>query len=333
MQTDHNIRVLEREIDWLQTVIDQAICTYLLQEGHENSWLDIPLPDLSKTPCPYSDSITEWGLDIYERLVLSLVLVFHQRPEVLDILLGKNQVYDRCITEFGDIVDKGHSGFLPTGQTLCFLATVGDIALRKEVMHVLGKNSILIKEQVISLGETDAYLPRLNGVLSLSDHWFQYFLTGTPPQTEHSPSFPAQKISTNMEWNDIVLNDVVMEQVNEINNWAEYGSALMNEWGLARKIKPGYRALFYGPPGTGKTLTATLIGKASARDVYKVDLSMIVSKYIGDTEKHLANLFDTAQHKNWILFFDEADALFGKRTATSSSNDRYANEQSAYLLL
>jgi SpoVK/Ycf46/Vps4 family AAA+-type ATPase len=135
-----------------------------------------------------------------------------------------------------------------------------------------------------------------------------------------------------MEWDDIVLSDVVMDQVNEINNWAEYGTTLLNDWGLARKIKPGYRALFYGPPGTGKTLTATLIGKASGRDVYKVDLSMIVSKYIGETEKNLAKLFDTAQHKNWILFFDEADALFGKRTTTNSSNDRYANEQTAYLL-
>ena len=124
-----------------------------------------------------------------------------------------------------------------------------------------------------------------------------------------------------------------MDQVNEINT---FGSSMaphvMNDWGLARKIKPGYRALFYGPPGTGKTLTATLIGKASGRDVYKVDLSMIVSKYIGETEKNLSKLFDTAQNKNWILFFDEADALFGKRTAANSSNDRYANEQTAYLL-
>lgn len=332
MPTDSNIRVLEREIDWLQSVIDQAICTYLLQEGHENRWLDIPLPNLSKTGSPYANSVSEWGLDIYGRLALALAIAPHLRPETLDIFFGKNQVYDRGFTEFGGVIDKGHSGFLPTGQTFCFLATVGDTALRNEVTRVLGKDSILIKEQVISLTETDAYLPRLNGVLSLSDNWLQYFLTGTHPQTEHGPSFPAQKISTNMEWNDIVLNDAVMEQVNEINSWAEYGETLMEDWGLSRKIKPGYRALFYGPPGTGKTLTATLIGKASGRDVYKVDLSMIVSKYIGETEKNLAKLFDTAQHKNWILFFDEADALFGKRTATNSSNDRYANEQTAYLL-
>jgi SpoVK/Ycf46/Vps4 family AAA+-type ATPase len=90
--------------------------------------------------------------------------------------------------------------------------------------------------------------------------------------------------------------------------------------------------LFYGPPGTGKTFTASLLGKYSGLDVYRIDLSMVVSKFIGETEKNLANVFNQAEHKNWILFFDEADALFGKRTQTSSSNDRYANQEVSYLL-
>ena len=199
-------------------------------------------------------------------------------------------------------------------------------------MNILSKDSILIKEQVIILGDTEAYVPGLNGMLSLSDSWFHYFIKGEQLQVENSASFPAAKITTNMDWADIVLDDLVMEQVNEINTWLQHGSTLLNDWGLLKKIKPGYRALFYGPPGTGKTLTATLIGKASGRDVYKVDLSMVVSKYIGETEKNLSKIFDIAQYKDWILFFDEADALFGKRTAANSSNDRHANQQTAYLL-
>jgi SpoVK/Ycf46/Vps4 family AAA+-type ATPase len=106
----------------------------------------------------------------------------------------------------------------------------------------------------------------------------------------------------------------------------------MNDWGMNKKIKPGFRTLFYGPPGTGKTLTASLLGKSSGLDVYRIDLSMVVSKFIGETEKNLANVFDQAENKNWILFFDEADALFGKRTQTSSSNDRHANQEVSYLL-
>ncbi|MEO1448255.1 MAG: ATP-binding protein, partial [Bacteroidota bacterium] len=82
----------------------------------------------------------------------------------------------------------------------------------------------------------------------------------------------------------------------------------------------------------GKTLTASLLGKTTALDVYRVDLSKVVSKYIGETEKNLANIFDQAENKNWILFFDEADALFGKRTQANDSKDRHANQEVAYLL-
>ncbi|MCF7483168.1 ATP-binding protein [Vibrio sp. J1-1] len=106
----------------------------------------------------------------------------------------------------------------------------------------------------------------------------------------------------------------------------------MQEWQLAKKVKPGYRAVFSGPPGTGKTLTAALLGKSTDRDVYRVDLSMVVSKYIGETEKNLSRVFDAASYKEWILFFDEGDALFGKRTEASSSNDRHANQLTGYLL-
>ncbi len=123
-----------------------------------------------------------------------------------------------------------------------------------------------------------------------------------------------------------------MDQVLEIPAWLEHRNTILQKWNMGKKIKAGYRALFYGPPGTGKTLTASLIGKSLGLDVYRIDLSQVVSKYIGETEKNMANIFDQAQNKNWILFFDEADALFGRRTATSDSKDRHANQEVAYLL-
>jgi SpoVK/Ycf46/Vps4 family AAA+-type ATPase len=106
----------------------------------------------------------------------------------------------------------------------------------------------------------------------------------------------------------------------------------MDELEMRKKVKPGYKVLFHGPPGTGKTLTACLLGKETGKDVYRVDLSMVVSKYIGETEKNLAKVFDKAEHSGWILFFDEADALFGSRTKVESSHDRYANQEVSYLL-
>jgi AAA+ superfamily predicted ATPase len=332
MAKSDQIATLVMEMDWLQAVIDQVIKSYLLQEGHEKHWLDIQPPDLSCIDTPYSNAVKEWELNVYARLALALSMAPQFRPELLDVLFGKNQLYDRGFTEFGGLVDKNHSGFLPTGQTFNFLVTATNPELRLEVMQALGKESILMKEQVILLGETEQGLPRLNGMLILAEQWFHYFLTGEKLQAEHTATFPAQRITTNMEWEDIVLGDLAMEQVTEIRTWMKHGDILMNEWGLSKRLKPGYRALFYGPPGTGKTLTATVLGKVSGRDVYKVDLSLVVSKYIGETEKNLSKLFDIAQHKNWILFFDEADALFGKRTDANSSNDRHANQQTAYLL-
>jgi len=123
-----------------------------------------------------------------------------------------------------------------------------------------------------------------------------------------------------------------LEDVLEIKSWLAHGETLLYELGLAKKIKPGYRSLFHGPPGTGKTLTASLLGKSFERDVYRIDLSAVISKYIGETEKNLEKIFQKAELRDWILFFDEADALFGKRTKISSSHDRFANQEVSYLL-
>ena len=123
-----------------------------------------------------------------------------------------------------------------------------------------------------------------------------------------------------------------MQQIEEIKIWVKYGNEIREKWMLNEKLKPGYRALFYGPSGCGKTFTASLLGKATGKEVYCIDLSMVVSKYIGETEKNLSKVFEIAEDKDWILFFDEADALFGKRTGLKDAHDRYANQEVAYLL-
>ena len=144
--------------------------------------------------------------------------------------------------------------------------------------------------------------------------------------------FPAEAIETEMTWDDLVLHPNTLRQIHEIENWIMHNDTLLEEWGMKTRLKRGYRALFYGPPGTGKTLTATLLGKHTGKDVFRIDLSRVVSKYIGETEKNLSMLFEKAEHKEWILFFDEADALFGKRTDVRDAHDRFANQEVSYLL-
>jgi SpoVK/Ycf46/Vps4 family AAA+-type ATPase len=106
----------------------------------------------------------------------------------------------------------------------------------------------------------------------------------------------------------------------------------MEDWDMKHRLRQGYRVLFYGPPGTGKTLTANVLGNETGKEVFKIDLSMVVSKYIGETEKNLELLFARAEDKDWILFFDEADAIFGKRTSVKDAHDKYANQEVSYLL-
>ncbi|WP_420571490.1 ATP-binding protein [Kordia sp.] len=333
METNEYIVSLYQEIDWLQNVINQVISVYLQHEGTENMhWTDIPMPDVENIDSPFANTIKTWNLTNLERMALILAITPHIRPEALDIFFGQNKIYNRGFTEFGGVIDKSHSGFLPTGQTLFFLLTTLNPEWSLEVLSFFKNDHIFHKEQVLNIESVDDYLPKFNGVLNINHRWLHYFITGEKLKLEHSVTFPAQKITTNLAWDDIVLNPSIMDQVTELTTWLSHKDTLLNDWGLSKHLKPGYRALFYGPPGTGKTLTVSLLGKNLGLDVYRVDLSMIVSKYIGETEKNLSRIFDTAAHQNWILFFDEADALFGKRTKANSSNDRHANQQTAYLL-
>jgi SpoVK/Ycf46/Vps4 family AAA+-type ATPase len=155
--------------------------------------------------------------------------------------------------------------------------------------------------------------------------------TGSVNPASFSTDFPVEHLQTEMEWDDVVLHPKTQRQIREIENWVKGNSVLMDARGKGTRVTAGYRVLFHGPAGTGKTLTATLLGKTTGRPVLRIDLSRVVSEYIGETEKNLSRLFDEARAKGWILFFDEADALFGKRTEVRDAHDKYANQEVAYL--
>jgi SpoVK/Ycf46/Vps4 family AAA+-type ATPase len=144
----------------------------------------------------------------------------------------------------------------------------------------------------------------------------------------------AQKITPHYTWDDIVLPDDQMAQLREIYNQVQHRAVVYDAWGFDAKLAmgKGLSILFAGPPGTGKTMAADVLAHALGLDLYKIDLSTVVSKYIGETEKNLARIFDEARTSNAILFFDEADALFGKRTQVRDAHDRYANVEISYLL-
>ena len=143
-----------------------------------------------------------------------------------------------------------------------------------------------------------------------------------------------RKIETHFTWDDIVLPESQLTQLKEIASHAKRAQVIFESWGFGRNYSygRGIAALFEGQSGTGKTMAASIIGRALSLDVYQIDLSSVVSKYIGETEKNLSRIFAEAQDSNAVLFFDEADALFGKRSEVKDAHDRYANIETAYLL-
>ena len=144
----------------------------------------------------------------------------------------------------------------------------------------------------------------------------------------------AQRIPTGFAWTDLVLPKETMESVREVLRFARYKPMLLEDWGFAAKLPygRGVSAILHGPPGTGKTMVAQLLAHELGYDLYRIDLSQVVNKYIGETEKNLARIFEEAETSHAILFFDEADSLFAKRTNVTSANDRYANLEVNYLL-
>ncbi len=144
----------------------------------------------------------------------------------------------------------------------------------------------------------------------------------------------ATLIKPRYTFGDIVLPSDRLRQLREVRNAVEYRSLVHDEWGFGAKLSlgKGFSVLFTGPSGTGKTMAAEILAKELGLDLYKIDLSAVVSKYIGETEKNLSRIFAEAETSNAILFFDEADALFGKRSEVRDSHDRYANIEINYLL-
>jgi SpoVK/Ycf46/Vps4 family AAA+-type ATPase len=144
----------------------------------------------------------------------------------------------------------------------------------------------------------------------------------------------AHKIESKYTWADIILPGEQMIQLREVTNYVKYRQLVYGEWNFNQKLSlgKGLNVLFAGPSGTGKTMAAGIMANELKLDIYKIDLSTVVSKYIGETEKNLSKIFEEAETSNAILFFDEADALFGKRSEVRDSHDRYANIEIAYLL-
>ena len=191
---------------------------------------------------------------------------------------------------------------------------------------------------VAARGSAARRVASANGHAGLAEHdprpTFDELSAAARSQTGDQLAALTQKIEPLYQWDDLVLEPDTLDQLRELSGWVVQRGRVLDGWGFAGKLSQGrgINALFAGPSGTGKTMAAEVIARQLRLDLYRIDLARLVSKYIGETEKNLDQVFTAAHDANAILFFDEADALFGKRSEVRDSHDRYANLEISYLL-
>jgi len=202
-------------------------------------------------------------------------------------------------------------------------------AIDREALEAVSDRFVLTPLQIeravdaVSRGLADYDRPALQ-------HW----LEAARNQSDHSLGQLASKVRLVHDWRDVVLPAAILKHLKRITAAIRHRRKVYEEWGFERRISTGtgLKLLFSGPSGTGKTMTAAVMARDLGLDLYKIDLSRVVSKFIGETEKNLDRIFMAAHCSNAIVFFDEADALFGKRSEVKDAHDRYANVEVAYLL-
>ncbi len=327
-----NAQFLEQELRWVADLVEARINLYFSQQGQATDIQSVVPPEIDGDPSIYATFLRHYEMELPERLAIILTLLPILRPQLLDVFLQVNEKLNRGFTEFGGVQGKFSGGFLPTGETLLFLVAGNDLGARLAVQQIFDRDHFFARHNLLRLESVPTGESPLAGQLVLADEIVDYLTRGELRKPDFSRDFPARLITTEMEWEELVLPHGSLSQLYELEAWVKHEETLMKEWGLSRRLRPGYKALFYGPPGTGKTLTAGLLGKRIERDVYRISLSSVVSKYIGETEKNLERIFDRAENMNCMLFFDEADSLFSKRTNISDAHDRYANQEVSYLL-
>ncbi len=301
---------------------------------------------------------TEVGLNEGLRLalrdgrLLSAVLYLEGWDGILQDNNPPARLFERLSAYPGPIIIAGEVDWQPSGRrrqrrVLPVLFTAGDYQQRLRIWQLNLQDDDIAADKEVGLGQlanqflftpgqiedvvaTARDLARWKGEpLGLSD-----LFAASRAHSNQKLVALATKITPRYRWEDIVLPPDTLNQLREMVNTVRQRPLVYGTWGFGRKLAlgKGLSALFAGESGTGKTMAADIMAGVLGQDLYKIDLSMLVSKYIGETEKNLNRVFTEAETSNAILFFDEADAIFGKRSEVKDSHDRYANIEISYLL-
>ena len=232
-----------------------------------------------------NDFIIKQQLTIEEYIALLIALIPHVQPTFFENIIQEFLPQGGDFAAFGAVKATNQRTILPTGETVLFILAGNDMHRRLQMQQLFSAGHFFYKQNILWLEHVKDGEPLMSGKILLATEWVDKFLFNKESSPKFSPEFPAKKLTAQMTWDDVILTPQTKDEIDHIKIWLSHNQDLLKDKNLSRKIKPGYRALFYGPPGTGKTLTVSLLGKEFNKEVYRVDLSQVVSKYIGETEK------------------------------------------------
>ena len=322
---------LNAVILWLKEIINQR-CTEIDSDIISQSVTQIsPLPHI-EVDSPYAETTLKHNLNETGYILLALSIVPDYYPEAFERILLTRDERGYLKPHFGGQYNNRHNQFIPTYFTALFLLSGNNLELRGKYVAELQQSHPLLQEQILYQGHgEDIEKHFMQSVIELDSSYYDYFTKGIKPRLDHGQHFAASLKESHLTKDDVVLEDIVAEQIQPMDNYAKVMESDFFD-SSTHKFKKGFIALFHGSPGTGKTLLAGILANSYGLDMYHVDLSNVVSRYVGEAEKKLEIIFNRLQGKNCMLFFDEADALFGKRSEVKEAHDRYANQEVSYLL-
>lgn len=184
----------------------------------------------------------------------------HLEPHFFNQLIAEHLPEGGDFPEFGGVKGSSHRG-----ETAQFILAGDDLKKRLEIQRILSSEHWFARKRILWMESVREGEPIMSGRLVIDPEIVEQLTIGTVSKPRFSLDFPAEHIETEMDWDDLVLHPNTLRQIHEIENWIDHNDTLLHDWGMKKKIKPGYRALFYGPPGTGKTLTAMLLGRQAGR--------------------------------------------------------------------
>ncbi|WP_299463284.1 ATP-binding protein [uncultured Microscilla sp.] len=320
-----------QDLQWLEKFIHFR-CRQTFDDTFAEAFEAIPSWEIAQNPTmPYHALLQSFTQE--ERIVIVALLANQVHPDLWN-------AFGKAFEEYGlEPTKMKHLGLSQLTETPYLQATFGTL------LFLLGGTKPQEQTKVWKLFTPEAPLnalsvlewpsaestPSMNTMLRLSAPVFHQLTTNQVLHPQYSSDFPATLLTTTKTWDDLIVDEETNTLLAQACKWVQYYPQVQQA--TQGNQRQGYRLLMEGPSGTGKTMAAALLGQAADKPVYRIDISNIVDKYVGETSKKLRRIFEIAEAQDWILFFDEGDALFGKRSeGSSSSNERYANQEVSYLL-